>query len=63
MSLHGRILGSAAFVSSLPSAVRSFPSNLTATVFGYQPKTSFTVEDEKTVSAAPKVEFSAPPGK
>lgn len=40
--------------------VRSFPSNLTAMVFGYQTKPSFTVENEKAISAAPKVDFNAP---
>ena len=37
--------------------VRSFPSNLTAMVFGYKTKPSFTVENEKAISAAPKVDF------
>ncbi|BBE50271.1 LemA family protein [Ferriphaselus amnicola] len=37
--------------------IRSFPSNLTAMVFSYQTKPSFTVENEKAISAAPKVEF------
>jgi LemA protein len=41
--------------------VRSFPSNLTAMLFGYKTKPSFTVEDEKAISVAPKVDFSAPP--
>jgi LemA protein len=36
---------------------RSFPTNLTAKMFGYQPKPSFTVENEKSISTAPKVEF------
>ncbi|RXZ36895.1 LemA family protein [Oxalobacteraceae bacterium CAVE-383] len=36
---------------------RSFPSNLTAKVFGYQPKPSFTVENEKAISTAPAVSF------
>jgi LemA protein len=38
-------------------AVRSFPNNLTAMVFGYKAKPSFTVENEKEISTAPKVEF------
>lgn len=38
-------------------AVRSFPNNLTAMAFGYQPKPSFTVENEKAISSAPKVDF------
>ena len=37
--------------------VRSFPTNLTAMVFGYQTKPQFTVENEKQISTAPKVEF------
>jgi LemA protein len=39
---------------------RSFPSNLTAMMFSYSVKPSFTVEDEKTVSKAPTVDFGAP---
>jgi LemA protein len=38
-------------------AVRSFPNNLTAMMFGYQPKPTFTVENEKAISNAPKVDF------
>lgn len=38
-------------------AVRSFPNNLTAMMFGYKTKPSFTVEDEKAISAPPKVDF------
>lgn len=37
--------------------VRSFPSNLTAMMFGYKTKPSFTVENEKAISNAPKVDF------
>jgi len=37
--------------------VRSFPSNLTAMIFGYKTKPNFTVENEKEVSKPPKVEF------
>ena len=40
--------------------VRSFPTNLTAIAFGYGVKPSFTVENEKEISAAPKVDFSKP---
>jgi LemA protein len=40
--------------------VRSFPSNLTAMLFGYKIKPSFTVENEKAISEPPKVDFSAP---
>jgi LemA protein len=37
--------------------VRSFPSNLTAMMFGYKTKPSFTVENEKAISEPPKVDF------
>jgi LemA protein len=37
--------------------VRTFPNNLTAMLFGYKTKPSFTVENEKTISTAPKVDF------
>ena len=38
-------------------AVRSFPNNLTAMMFGYKTKPSFTVENEKAISVTPKVDF------
>jgi LemA protein len=38
-------------------AIRSFPNNLTAMMFGYKARPSFTVENEKQISTAPKVEF------
>ncbi|HZW86667.1 MAG TPA: LemA family protein, partial [Gallionella sp.] len=41
-------------------AIRSFPTNLTAMVFGYKVKPSFTVENEKEISHAPMVDFAAP---
>jgi LemA protein len=37
--------------------VRQFPSNLTAMVFGYEPKPNFSVENEREISKAPKVDF------
>jgi LemA protein len=37
--------------------VRSFPGNLTAMAFGFKTKPNFTVENEKEISVAPKVEF------
>jgi LemA protein len=40
--------------------VRSFPSNLTAMMFGYKTKPSFTVENEQAVSEPPKVDFGIP---
>jgi LemA protein len=40
--------------------VRSFPTNLTAMAMGYKVKPTFTVENEKEISVAPKVDFDAP---
>ncbi len=37
--------------------VRSFPNNLTAMMFGYKTKANFSVENEKAISTAPKVDF------
>jgi LemA protein len=37
--------------------VRSFPSNLTAKLFGFKDKPQFAVEDEKAIAAPPKVDF------
>jgi LemA protein len=39
---------------------RSFPTNLTAMVFGYDVKPSFTVANEAQISAPPTVDFSRP---
>jgi LemA protein len=49
-----RFIGS---VKDYNVAIRSFPNNLTAMMFGYKAKPSFTVENEKAISSAPKVEF------
>jgi len=38
---------------------RSFPTNLTAKVFGYAPKPSFTVQNEAQISVPPTVDFGA----
>ena len=37
---------------------RSFPTNLTAMVFGYQVKPSFTVQNEAQISTPPTVDFN-----
>jgi LemA protein len=42
-------------------AVRSFPTNLTAKMFGMQLKPNFTVENEKAISTAPAVNFDSAP--
>ncbi|MBI3701071.1 MAG: LemA family protein [Afipia sp.] len=40
--------------------IRTFPNNLTAMAFGYKEKANFTVENEKEISVAPKVDFNPP---
>lgn len=42
-------------------AVRSFPSNLTAMVFGYKPKPNFSVENETEIAKPPVVNFDKAP--
>jgi LemA protein len=42
---------------------RSFPSNLTAMVFNYDPKANFTVQNEAQISAPPAVSFDKPASK
>jgi LemA protein len=42
-------------------AVRQFPNNLTAAMFGYKVKPNFAVENEAVISKPPAVDFSAPP--
>src|SRR5258706_6368556 len=37
--------------------IRQFPVNLTAMLFGYQVKPSFSVEDEKAIAKPPTVDF------
>ena len=37
--------------------VRSFPSNLTAMMFGFKPKPNFTVENEQEIAKPPRVDF------
>jgi len=41
--------------------IRSFPTNLTAMAFGYKDKPNFSVENEKEISTAPKVDFNPAP--
>ncbi len=40
--------------------IRSFPTNLTAKMFGYDVKPNFAVENEKEISKPPTVDFSQP---
>ena len=48
-------------VQAYNTLARSFPSNLTAKVFGYPAKPNFSVQNEAQISQPPKVDFSAPP--
>ncbi|UCV12488.1 LemA family protein [Dechloromonas denitrificans] len=41
-------------------SVRTFPNNLTAMVMGWKAKANFTVDDEKAISSAPKIDFNTP---
>src|SRR3569623_574311 len=41
--------------------VRSFPTNLTAKLFGYQTKANFSVENEQAISTPPRVDFGSQP--
>ena len=41
--------------------IRTFPNNLTAMMFGYKEKPNFSVENEKEISTAPKVDFNPTP--
>jgi LemA protein len=49
-------------VREFNTTVRSFPTNLTAMVFGIHQKPSFTVEDEKAIAKPPTVDFGAGAG-
>ncbi len=41
--------------------VRSFPTNLTAMMFGYKTKATFTVDDEVKIASPPVVDFTPAP--
>jgi len=47
-------------VQEYNTTVRQFPTNLTAMIFKMDVKPTFTVENEATISAPPKVDFSKP---
>lgn len=47
-------------VQEYNTTVRQFPSNLTARLFGYEVKPNFTVENEREISRAPRVDFGTP---
>ena len=47
-------------VQDFNTTVRSFPSNLTAKMFGYKVKANFEVANEAEISKPPTVEFAPP---
>ena len=48
-------------VQEYNTEVVQFPGNITAMIFGFKEKAQFTVENEKAISTAPKVEFNSTP--
>jgi LemA protein len=48
-------------VQEYNTSVRTFPSNLTAKILGYQTKANFTVENEKEIAKPPSVNFDTAP--
>lgn len=48
-------------VQSYNGTVRSFPSNLTAKMFGHKVKANFSVENEAAIARPPTVDFGAAP--
>ncbi len=52
-----------AAVQAYNVTLRSFPSNLTAMVFGYKEKPSFAVDNEKDIAEPPGVFFDGAPAK
>ncbi len=47
-------------VQEYNTTVRSFPTNLTAMLFGHETKPTFSVENEQAISRPPTVDFSSP---
>lgn len=48
-------------VQGYNTTVRSFPSNLTASMFGYKEKPNFSVSNEAEIARPPQVDFSTAP--
>jgi LemA protein len=49
-------------VQAYNTTVRSFPTNLTAMMFGHKIKPNFSVENEAEISRPPSVDFGTQPG-
>ncbi len=47
-------------VQEYNTMARSFPNNITAMMFGYHPKPTFTVQNEAQISVPPAVNFDKP---
>jgi LemA protein len=47
-------------IQEFNNTVVSFPTNLTAMVFGFKKKEQFQVENEEAIKKAPTVDFSKP---
>ena len=47
-------------IQTYNNSVVSFPTNLTAMVFGFKEKPQFTVENEAEIKSVPKVDFNKP---
>ncbi|MFN3629781.1 MAG: LemA family protein, partial [Casimicrobiaceae bacterium] len=47
-------------IQSYNNAVVSFPTNITAMIFGFKKKEQFQVDDEEAIKKAPTVDFSKP---
>ncbi len=45
-------------IKSYNTHIRKFPSNITASMFGFKTKPNFSVENESEIKTAPKVSFS-----
>src|SRR6266853_79211 len=54
-------VGSIKAVQDYNVGIRTFPNNFTAMAFGYKEKANFTVDNEKEISTAPKVDFNPAP--
>jgi LemA protein len=46
-------------VQAYNGMIRTFPNNMTAKIFGYKVKPNFSVDNEKTISTAPTVDFGS----
>ncbi|PSJ81511.1 LemA family protein [Neisseria iguanae] len=44
-------------VQTYNTTLRQFPQNITAKIFGMQPRANFSIENEGAISNAPKVQF------